>query len=103
MEAPLRPRHENGRAYELKIGYGEAGVKAIQFSLADGLNEDVTFLKLIVSTAYVDMSILEQSSPFMVSRGGATILPQARGNWDAWTYAIKTKKTGRRRQIGRPT
>ena len=103
MEAPLRCQHENGRAYELKIGYGEAGIKAIQFLLADGLNEDVTFLKLIVSTAYVDMSILEQPSPFLVPRGGVPTLPQARGNWDAWTYAIKTKKTERCKQIGRPT
>ena len=97
MEAPLRPRHDDGRAYELKVGYGEAGVKAVEFSLADGLNKDVTFLKLIVSTVYVDMSVLEQSSPFsLVSRGGNMGPTRVRGIWDAWTYAIKTKNQGRR-------
>ena len=46
--------------FEPKVGYGEAGIEAFEFSLADGLISDVTFLML---TIYVDMTVLEQSSP----------------------------------------
>ena len=66
MEAPLLPRHKNSNSRgELKVGYGEAGVEAFEFWLADGLR----FLKLFVSTVYVDMTALEQSSPFFTVCG----------------------------------
>ena len=91
MEAPLLPRRRNSRG-ELKVGYGVAGVEAFEFSLADGPNADVAFLKLFVSTVYVDMTLLEQSSPFFTVRGGKkTKLPSV-DVWDAWTYVVETKR-----------
>jgi hypothetical protein len=89
MEAPLLPRHKNSRG-ELKVGYGEAGVEAFKFSLADGLSADVTFLKLFVSTVYVDMTALEQSSPFFTVRGGKKEKPPSVDIWDTWTFVVKT-------------
>jgi len=91
MAAPLRARHpDNEASSELKIGYGEANAKALWFSLADGINTDVTFLRLFVSTDYVDMSALEQLSPFLNPRGANLGVPPTLPIWDAWTYVLRT-------------
>jgi hypothetical protein len=37
----------------------------------------VGFLRLFVSTTYVDMFVLEQQSPFLVAHGGAMKKPPA--------------------------
>ena len=89
MAAPLPARHKNKGPSELKIGYGQADVEAFQFTLADGIPADVGFLKLFVSTTYVDMSILEQQSPFLVAHGGSRMKPPVMDIWDAWTYVLK--------------
>jgi len=46
---------------------------ALEFTLADGISEDVRFLWLFVLTTYVDMSVLEQQSPFLVACCGKTM------------------------------
>jgi hypothetical protein len=86
MVAPLPPRHKHNEPSELKVGYGEANMEAFEFSLADGVTADVGFLRLFVSTAYVDMSFLEQESPFLVARGGKRVKATSPDVWDAWTY-----------------
>jgi hypothetical protein len=90
IAAPLPARRNDSRPSELKVGYGQADVDAFQFTLADGIPEDVGFLRLFVSTTCVDMSVLEQQSPFLVSRGGGMKKPPAMDIWDAWTYVFKT-------------
>jgi len=64
MAAPLPARCKENRPSELKVGYGEAAVEA------DGMSKDVRFLRLFISTTYVDMPVLEQQSPFLVARRG---------------------------------
>jgi hypothetical protein len=90
MAAPLPARLKDSGPSELKVGYGQADVKAFQFTLADGISADVGFLRLFVSTTYVDMSILEQHSPFLVAPGDAMKKPPAMDILDAWTYVLKT-------------
>jgi len=91
MAAPLRARHpDNEASSELKIGYGEANAKALWFSLADGINTDVTFLRLFVSTTYVDMSALEQQSLFLNAHRASMKVPPPPPIWDAWTYVLRT-------------
>ena len=90
MAAPLPARHKANRLSELKVGYEKADVEAFQFTLADGIPSDVGFLRLFVSTTYVDMSVLEQESPFLVARGVARVKPPVTHTWDAWTYVLKT-------------
>jgi hypothetical protein len=92
MAAPLPPRHKNNEPSELRVGYEEADVEAFQFTLADGIPADVGFLRLFVSTTYVDMLFLEQQSPFLVARGGRGRIynPPSMDIWDAWTYVVKT-------------
>jgi hypothetical protein len=69
MAAPLPARCKDDRPSELKVGYREAAVEA------DGISKDVRFLRLFVSTTYVDMSVLEQQSPFLVARSGGLKRP----------------------------
>ena len=92
MAAPLPARHKDNRPSELTVGYGEAGAEAFQFTLADELPADVGFLRLFVSTTYVDLSALEQQSPFLVGHRGRGRMhnPPLRDIWHAWTYALKT-------------
>ncbi|KIM75897.1 hypothetical protein PILCRDRAFT_13260 [Piloderma croceum F 1598] len=92
MEAPLASARAITRPSELKVGYGEANVEAIKFSLADGKSEDVGFVKLFVSSTYVDMTSLKKD-PLLSgahTRGGVTMIKPPRTEiWDAWTYVIK--------------
>ncbi|KIM75177.1 hypothetical protein PILCRDRAFT_827595 [Piloderma croceum F 1598] len=89
MAAPLPARLKDSGPSELKVGYGQAD-EAFQFTLADGISADVGFLRLFVSTTYVDMSVLEQHSPFLAARGDAMKKPPAMDILDAWTYVLKT-------------
>ncbi|KAJ7431996.1 caspase domain-containing protein [Mycena galericulata] len=49
---------------ELTIGYGSGGARAQSFILEGDDMVDVSFLKLFVTNQYVDLSSLEQGSPF---------------------------------------
>jgi len=90
MAAPLPALHKDKGPSELKVGYGETDVETFQFTLADGISADVGFLRLFVSTTYVDMSVLEQQSPFLIARGVAMTKPPVMDIWNAWTYVFKT-------------
>ncbi|KIM73856.1 hypothetical protein PILCRDRAFT_14925 [Piloderma croceum F 1598] len=93
MTAPLAARKE-GVISKLPIGYGsEAEAMAFEFTLPDGATSDVGFLKLFVSTTYVDMAVLEQSSPFIATRGLRRVIAPPLDLWDAWTYVIRTSET----------
>jgi hypothetical protein len=89
---PLAPRQGNDKPSELAVGYGTAGAEAIEFSLADGVTADVGLLKIFVSTTYVDMTVLEQDSPFYVSRGIKRGKPPPVDIWDTWTYILRTEE-----------
>ena len=88
MSAPLAARSA------LPVGYGEANIDALEFSLADGVTSDVGFLRLFVSTTYVDLTVLEQSSPFLSARGGKREMPPRVDIWDVWTFVLRTVETG---------
>jgi hypothetical protein len=99
MDAPLdtQPKDPGARTPEHPVGYGSAGADAFEFSLDDGVVSDIGFLKLFVSTTYVDMMALEQLSPFDTIPGGVKTTPPSLEIWDAWTYVLKTQ----RRESGR--
>ncbi|KAK0187315.1 caspase domain-containing protein [Armillaria mellea] len=52
----------------LTIGYGASGMDPRSYRLREGQNVDVGFLKLFVSTDYVNLSGIAQKSPFEKSR-----------------------------------
>ena len=51
----------------LTIGYGSGGGRGFKFYLREGEDVDVGFLKLFLTTYYIDYSYVAQASPF----GGA--------------------------------
>lgn len=48
----------------LPIGYGSSGREPREYWLREGQNVDFGFIKLFVSTDYVDLSGISQPSPF---------------------------------------
>jgi hypothetical protein len=52
----------------LTIGYGSGGGAPFEYILREGHDVDVGFLQLFISTESVDMSCIEQLSPFGKSR-----------------------------------
>jgi hypothetical protein len=96
MSAPLAARHEDGTPSKLPVGYGAAGGQAIEFLLSGGVTSDVGFLKLFVSTTYVDMTNIQQTSPLLAAREGPRMVkPPAQPIWDAWTYVLRTESLAR--------
>jgi hypothetical protein len=93
MAAPLA-RKANEEPSKLPVGYGSPGGQAVEFSLADGVTSDVTFLRLFVSTTYVDMTAVEQPSPFDTNRKINKATPPSKQIWNAWTYVLMTKRQG---------
>jgi hypothetical protein len=102
MASPL-PAPKEDMVSELAVGYGEANAELIVFELPKGVTSEVTFLKLFVSTTYVDMTALGQSfpsdatcgvgmSPFSATRGAIRkIRPSVEDVWDEWTYVFEAR------------
>jgi len=89
MSPPLLRRKSEDEPSKLPVGYGASGTDAMQFSLPPGIKVDSGFLKVFVSSAYVDMSILQQDSPLNKPPRLAkvTALP-FNDVWDAWTFVV---------------
>ncbi|KAJ7890389.1 hypothetical protein B0H13DRAFT_1887582 [Mycena leptocephala] len=96
-EAPLPASHDGIQATRLPIGYG-FGVRAFVFDLPEGKTADGGLIKVFVSTEYLDMSWIEQMSPFNSSaRPSAGRLVAGREKietrqvWDALDAVITMK------------
>lgn len=93
MSAPLEARVGTGPPPQFAIGYGSAGDDALQFSLDESLDSECGFLKLFVSNVYIDLTVVEQISPFSNNRESKRVkLPPSTDLWGAWTYVIKLDK-----------
>ncbi|KAJ7616623.1 caspase domain-containing protein [Roridomyces roridus] len=95
MAAPLPARGDsNAPPARITIGYGTGGVYAFQFVVPDGINTDTGFLKLFVSTTYLDLESIEQAAAVDVSvgqgRGEEAGRPLAIGEgvWGGWDFPI---------------
>ena len=49
---------------KLTIGYGSGGGRGFKFKLSEGKDVDVGYLKLFLTTKYIDYSYVAQDSPF---------------------------------------
>ncbi|SJL15629.1 uncharacterized protein ARMOST_19132 [Armillaria ostoyae] len=76
----------------LAIGYGASGTVPHMYTLRQGQDVDVGYLKLFFSTEYMDLSGIVQDSPFTESRGGERAAPESRRLWDAMCVAVVQKK-----------
>jgi len=86
----------------LTVGYGDTGTKARYYTVAE--NIEVSFLKLYVSTTYIDFSSIPQKSPFGPDRGGhAADESTDKLLWDTITIPVilhKGAATGRCFKLG---
>ena len=73
----------------ITAGYGAGGGYAFEFVVPPGKQSDTGFLKLFVSTTYVDVQWMTQLSPIdsMFSRRSAR-REMFGGIWDAWIAAV---------------
>ena len=88
MTTPLHHADLMGLA-KLNIGYGAGGGNPFEFTLRPNQTTDMGFLKLFVSTKYVDMGWLCQKDPFdPLARHQMQRKIQATDFWDALFVAV---------------
>ncbi|KAJ6459838.1 caspase domain-containing protein [Mycena sanguinolenta] len=93
----LLPASLHGETTKLPIGHGYGG-NSFEFGLPEGKDIDTGFLKLFVSTEYLDMKWIAQNSPFHpdFNSSGRFIVKrttEARHVWDAFRYVITLTRT----------
>jgi hypothetical protein len=78
----------------ITLGYGSGGGAPLDFTLAKGRDVEVGFLKLFLSTDHVDLSDIEQTSPFASARPiGRAELPTMPKLWDSILVSVVIRKT----------
>jgi hypothetical protein len=84
------PPGSHNKPSKITIGYGSGSRDAIQFSVPRNKAQDSGFLKVFVSTEYVNMKILLQEPPFTAGIRGAKLVSLTRPTsyWNAWTYIL---------------
>ena len=76
----------------LTIGFGAGGSQPQTFYLPDGLDVDVTYLKVFLTSEPVDLSYVEQVSPFQdMGRASKSVKRAPRAVWDTVLAAIVQK------------
>ncbi|KAJ7027242.1 caspase domain-containing protein [Mycena alexandri] len=93
----LPPHHQKapGPAPEtVTVGYGAGGGYPIQFRLEEGKNRDTGFLKVFVSTKYVDMRHMEQESAGEAPQRLTVVKGLETGIWGAWLGAVTVTAPG---------
>ncbi|KAE9397465.1 hypothetical protein BT96DRAFT_995803 [Gymnopus androsaceus JB14] len=80
----------------LTVGYGSTGTTPIRFYLREGQDVDVGFLKIYLSTEYINFSHIIQKSPFNIVPGDSRAMKQdSRPSvWGTKTVRIIQKKEG---------
>ncbi|KAH8793127.1 caspase domain-containing protein [Flagelloscypha sp. PMI_526] len=73
----------------LPIGYGGSGTGPRTFNLPDGQNVDVTYLKLFLSTKYIDLSSVEATFGLSEDRADkGTDTGSYVGGWDTYCVSV---------------
>jgi len=77
----------------LTIGFGDGGMPPCTYFLRKNQSVDVGFLKLYLSTEFIDYSSIAQVSPFKENRGSYQhSRPKKRKFWDALTITMIQKR-----------
>ncbi|KDQ55079.1 hypothetical protein JAAARDRAFT_60058 [Jaapia argillacea MUCL 33604] len=81
------PLPKNGM---LPVGYGSPGSQGIRLPHppAGGSQSQSGFVKLFVSTSYVDMNVVCQTSAFGTRCAPSRVVLEPEGLWDAWVSVI---------------
>jgi hypothetical protein len=86
VDPPLKP---NG---SLSIGYGSGGSPPFTYYIEEGQSVDVGFLKLFLTTEYVDFSDVPQLSPFERGRGITQRPRNSQPLWDTILLPVVQRK-----------
>lgn len=70
---PYKPEPPLKSQGELAVGYGSWGVSPFTYLVPLGRDLDVGFLKIYLTTEAVDLSDIQQSSPFHETRRSAPV------------------------------
>ena len=90
----------------LCVGFRGSPFGPFEFTIPDGAENDIGFLKLFVSTCPLDMSSVVQDSPFLLAdqislggsgfaRGGRVVAREADASvdtWDAYRYDVTVRR-----------
>ncbi|TFK52885.1 hypothetical protein OE88DRAFT_1733873 [Heliocybe sulcata] len=84
---------ENDRS--ITIGYGESGAVAYSYSVPNGKDIDIGFLKLFLSTEHIDLSHVPQMSPFRRLRVAEEAKPQSYSGWGSRLITVIQRRAKR--------
>jgi len=77
----------------MTFGYGYGGGAPLVFTLDKGRDVEVGFLKLFLGTEYVDLSDIEQLSPFSGARGVSRAeISSAVSTWDTVSVTVVLRR-----------
>ena len=76
----------------LPIGFGDSGTYPKRYTLKPNQDVDVGFMKLYLSTTYVDYSSIAQESPFRKDRATQDVVPKRSHRWDSIMVPIVQKR-----------
>jgi len=89
--APLR------RNSQISLHSGTSGADLIRFSIPSGRNSDTGFLKIFMTTSWIDMFDIKQLSVMLMKdepRAAKITSPGLEsGQWDSWVYVMTCLKT----------
>ena len=100
--APPLPRATADGPSSLQIGYAKDGTDSIEFSIPEGADADTGFLKIFLSTSYVDMHhIVQDAEPASDTHAprGARQKPNPhvfKDDWDEWLGIITCKHSSQK-------
>ncbi|KZT69590.1 hypothetical protein DAEQUDRAFT_765421 [Daedalea quercina L-15889] len=100
LYAPENPKQAplvraQGQRYQLDIGHGASSTRCLQFPLPKGINKASAFLKIFVSTEYIDMDGLEQAPVQSGDNRVPTFGPVDLGpGWSSSVYVLTTCRFG---------
>lgn len=72
----------------LTVGYGKDGYSAMAFELPTGKDAEVVFLKIYLTSQSINLSYLEQTTPFLAPRGMKQFKPPPRAFWTDVTIPV---------------
>jgi len=97
MDPPL-PQPQGRDPMKLTVGYGAGGGDPFEFTLNPGEQSDTGFLKLFVSTKYVDMECITQKLDCITSKMIPRKMQRKKVDltrvWGAWVAAINVSASG---------
>jgi hypothetical protein len=92
MLAPLGRSRANGTPSFFALGYGGFGTNPIEFYLPDERDTDSGFLKVFLTTTYVDMANVAQSPISEVASSRGPLGYSLKGAWTCGTFVLTCRR-----------